>query len=320
MNSRALNRIVPFAGSLLLTTMSAVAMPHHEAESATVPDYIAKAVADPGRAEDAKDDARRHIGEIVTFSGVKPGDTVLELVPGSGYWTRVFAKVVGPDGKVYGAVPEPMRKYSDKTMTLPDSYPNVEVLLQPADALAAPTPVDVVFTSQNYHDYPDPFMGPTDPAILDAAVFKALKPGGSYIVIDHVAEAGSGLRDTETLHRIDPALVKQQVEAAGFEFVAASEVLRNPADDHTKSVFDDSIRGHTDQFVYKFRKPMHEHAGMDHEGMQHEGMDHEGMDHEAMQHDASHDHAAMHGSGDQADAATAGKPQAEADAAADEGK
>jgi len=131
--------------------------------------------------------------------------------------------------------------------------------VQPADALTAPTPLDVVFTSQNYHDYPDTFMGPTDPAILNKAVFAALKPGGTYIVVDHVAEAGSGLRDTDTLHRIDPVTVKQQVTAAGFEYVDESGVLRNPNDAHKVKVFDKSIRGHTDQFAYKFRKPRTAH-------------------------------------------------------------
>ncbi len=236
----------------LVLSSAALAAPQ---QASDIPGYVTAPIAAPARAADTKDDARRHVAEIVAFSGVKPGDSVLELVPGSGYWSRVFAKIVGPQGRVYGAVPEPMKKYSDETMTLPQSYPNVEVLVQPADALAAPAPVDVVFTVQNYHDYPDKFMGPTDPAILNKAVFAALKPGGTYIVVDHVAEAGSGLRDTDTLHRIDPALVKQQVEAAGFEYVGESDALRNPADDHTLKVFDDAIRGHTDQFAYKFRKP-----------------------------------------------------------------
>lgn len=229
-----------------------------------VPAYVAAAAADAGREADRADDARRHGAELVAFSEAKPGDTVLELVPGGGYFTRIFSKVVGADGKVYAAIPAPMAKYSDKTKALPASYPNVELLEQPADALKTPEPVDVVFTSQNYHDYPDKFMGPTDPAVLNKAVFDALKPGGTYIVIDHDAEAGSGLRDTETLHRIEGALVKQQVEAAGFEFVGESDVLRNPADDHKAKVFDEGIRGHTDQFVYKFRKPAtaqgHDHA------------------------------------------------------------
>jgi predicted methyltransferase len=134
-------------------------------------------------------------------------------------------------------------------------FNNIEVLVQPANALSAPKPLDVVFTSQNYHDYPDKFMGPTDPALLNKAVFAALKPGGTYIIVDHVAEAGSGLRDTDTLHRIDPATVKQQVTKAGFEYVGESGVLRNPNDTHKVKVFDKSIRGHTDQFAYKFRKP-----------------------------------------------------------------
>ena len=99
------------------------------------------------------------------------------------------------------------------------------------------------------------FMGPVDPAVLNKAAFAALKPGGIYLIVDHVADAGSGARDTDTLHRIDPAIVKTQVAAAGFQFVGESKLLVNPADDHTKKVFDKSIRGKTDQFIYKFRKP-----------------------------------------------------------------
>jgi len=220
-----------------------------------IPAYVAAAAADPGRGADKDIDARRHGAELVAFSEVKPGDKVLELVPGGGYFTRLFSRVVGADGKVYAAIPTPMEKYSDETKELPKTLSNVEILLQPADGLSVPEQVDVAFTSQNYHDYPDKFMGPTDPAVLNKAVFAALKPGGTYIVVDHVAEAGSGTRDTETLHRIDPLLVKQQVEAAGFEYVGESEVLRNRADDHKLKVFDPSVRGHTDQFAYKFRKP-----------------------------------------------------------------
>ena len=236
----------------LVLASAAIAAPQ---QATDIPAYVAAAVADPGRAEDAKLDERRHGAALVAFSEAKPGDSVLELVPGSGYFTRIFSKVVGPEGHVYAAIPAPMEKYSEETRALPASLANVELLQQPADALATPAPVDVAFTSQNYHDYPDKFMGPTDPALLNKAVFAALKPGGVYIVVDHVAEAGSGLRDTDTLHRIDPALVKQQVEAAGFQYVGESEVLRNQADTHKLKVFDDAIRGHTDQFAYKFRKP-----------------------------------------------------------------
>ncbi len=223
---------------------------------AQIPTYVAKAVADPGRAEDAKNDDRRKVAEVVAFSEAKPGDRVLELIPGGGYFTRVFSKVVGPQGRVYAVWPTEYDESPDKVKAIAAEYGNVDLLLQPAAKLTAPQPVDVVFTSQNYHDYPDKFMGPTDPALLNKAVFAVLKPGGLYVIVDHSAEAGSGLRDTDTLHRIDEATVKQQVLAAGFEYVGASDVLRNPSDDRTRKVFDRSIRGHTDQFAYKFRKPM----------------------------------------------------------------
>jgi predicted methyltransferase len=134
-------------------------------------------------------------------------------------------------------------------------YPNTVVIQQPGAAFATPEPVDLVFTVQNYHDYPDKFMGKIDPMVFNRAVYKALKPGGTFQVVDHAAEAGSGMRDTDTLHRIDPAIVRKQVVAAGFVYEGESNVLRNPADDHKKVVFDKAIRGHTDQFIYKFRKP-----------------------------------------------------------------
>jgi len=134
-------------------------------------------------------------------------------------------------------------------------YSNVTLLMQPAAQLTTPAKVDVVWTSQNYHDYPDKFMGPTDPKLLNQAVFKVLKAGGVFVVVDHVAAAGSGMRDTDTLHRIDPQTVKEQVIASGFKFDAESEALRNPADNHTLKVFDPAIRGHTDQFIFRFRKP-----------------------------------------------------------------
>ena len=101
----------------------------------------------------------------------------------------------------------------------------------------------------------DAFMGPADVAALNKRFFAALKPGGIYLVIDHVAEAGSGLRDTESLHRIDPKRLRQEIEAAGFVFDAQSNVLRNRSDDHKSSVFDGRVRGRTDQVVYRFLKP-----------------------------------------------------------------
>ena len=225
------------------------------ASPAALPASVAAALADPARAEDAQNDARRHGGEIVAFAGAKPGDTVIELIPGGGYFTRIFSKTVGATGKVYAIWPTEYDESTDKLQAIADSYGNIDILKQSAAKLSVPAQADVVFTSQNYHDYPDKFMGPVDLASFNRQVFDALKPGGVYVIVDHAAETGSGLRDTETLHRIDPAIVRQQVEAAGFEFAGESDALRNADDDHTLKVFDKSIRGRTDQFVYKFRKP-----------------------------------------------------------------
>jgi predicted methyltransferase len=119
-------------------------------------------------------------------------------------------------------------------------------------------PVDIVWTAQNYHDLYNPMgpsAGPPDLLPINKGIFAALKPGGVYLIVDHSAPAGSGTADTKTLHRIDEAVVRRDVEAAGFVFEGASDVLRNPADPRTALVFDPSIKGKTDQFVLKFRKP-----------------------------------------------------------------
>ncbi|MGY3038456.1 putative methyltransferase [Rhodanobacter sp. TND4EL1] len=226
--------------------------------AATVVDH---ALNDPARSLDKVDDTRRKIAQVMAFAKVMPGQKVLELVPGSGYWTRVFSAIVGPQGHVYTVWPNEMGKFDTeslanwKKLAATPHYANVSVLEQPAAQLQAPAPVDLVFTAQNYHDFHDPFMGPMNIATFNKQVFDALKPGGLFVVIDHVAPAGSGLADTNTLHRIDPASVKKEVEAAGFVFDGESKALRNPADTHELKVFDKSIRGHTDQFIFRFRKP-----------------------------------------------------------------
>jgi predicted methyltransferase len=133
------------------------------------------------------------------------------------------------------------------------NYGNVSVLEISFTQLTTPEPVDLYFTAQNYHDLHN-FPG-LDIAAFNKAVFDSLKPGGLYVVLDHSAEAGSGVRDTATLHRIDPDAVKKEVSAAGFVFVASSSVLANAADPRTANVRDPSVRGKTDQFILKFRKP-----------------------------------------------------------------
>jgi predicted methyltransferase len=134
-------------------------------------------------------------------------------------------------------------------------YANVELLTGPIDKPGLPAKLDAVFIRQNYHDLHDKFMGPADVAAFNKNVFAALKPGGVYVVLDHAAVAGSGLAGTEGLHRIDEATVKAEVLAAGFKLDGESKILANPEDDHTKFVFHPSVRGKTDQFLLRFRKP-----------------------------------------------------------------
>jgi predicted methyltransferase len=181
-------------------------------------------------------------------------------MPGSGYFTRVFSEAVGAKGTVYAVVPQQMvdrrgtAADAVKSIAADPAYQNVKVLVQPAAEFSAPEPVDVVWTSQNYHDMHLAAFD-MDVAGVNKAVFKALKPGGLYIVLDHAARAGSGTEDAQKLHRIDPAVVKTEVVAAGFVFEGESDALRNSADPHTGMVFDPALRGKTDQFIYKFRKP-----------------------------------------------------------------
>lgn len=225
---------------------------------AAVPGYIAAAVADKGRpeADVARDDERKP-AEMVEFAGIKPGMTVIELIPGGGYFTRIFAKAVGPTGVVYAVYSKPPADPAKPAPpqaieTIAAQYPNVKLVTTSAGGFTVPAPADVVWTSQNYHDLHN--VPNLDMAAFNKRIFDDLKPGGVYVVEDHVANPGDP-DVTHTLHRIDPAVVKREVEAVGFKFVGEDDALRNPADDHTKKVFDPAIRGHTDQFVYKFQKP-----------------------------------------------------------------
>lgn len=220
------------------------------------------ALADPGRkAQRESSDKRRKPGPLVALAGVKPGDKVLDLIPGSGYWTRILSKIVGPQGKVYAVWPQSYARLATgdvatlKGLSADKTYGNIVTEVQPTTSLTAPEPLDVVWTSQNFHDYPDEFMGKGDPSSLARDAFKILKPGGTFMVIDHMAKAGRGLADTESLHRIEPASVRKIVEGVGFRFAGESKVLNNPADPLDVPVFDKSIRGHTSQFAYKFVKP-----------------------------------------------------------------
>lgn len=243
------------AAGLALVTMAACAT------DMVAPDapHVVAAVANSARPKaDTDRDSHRKPAEMLAFAGVKPGTVIGELIPGGGYFTRVFSKAVGPTGKVYaliapvappaaGAAPRPV---AVRTIAADPAYSNVTVIEGPLTSFKTPQPVDLVWTSQNYHD-----LRPADRPGVNKAAFDALKPGGIYIVLDHSAVKGAGEGVHLTLHRADEDIVRAEVLAAGFKLEGESTVLRNPADNRTTRVFDNVIRGDTDQFILKFRKP-----------------------------------------------------------------
>ena len=223
---------------------------------------IAAALADAARPPaDRERDAARRSAEVLAFAGVGVGDRVGEYVPGGGYFTRLLAKVVRPEGQVYAYQPREFTAVAPKYLTDiqavagDPAYGNIIVLNEATAAFAAPEPLDLVFTTQNYHDMYFRLAPPGTAEAFNRAAFRALKPGGVYLITDHHARAGTGTADANTLHRIDVEAVKREVQAAGFVLEAESDLLRNPDDPRTASVFDPSIRGRTDQFMLKFRKP-----------------------------------------------------------------
>lgn len=244
--------------NLMLAAAAALALTGANMAWAAPSPTAAAAVADTGRPEaDTKRDAARMPAEMVDFAGIRPGQTVADFLPGGGYFTRIFSKAVGPTGSVYAIVSEAQAANKEKppavdAIAADPAYSNVKVVGAKFDALQLPTPADVIFTAQNYHDLHLTRLN-LDVAAVNKAVFNALKPGGYYVVVDHVAADGAPVDVVNTLHRIDPAIVRKELEAAGFKFVGESKVLRRASDDHTKAVFE--LHDQTDQFVYKFQRP-----------------------------------------------------------------
>ena len=245
---------------LLVSTAAALALSATMAW-AQVPAPISAALKDAARpAADVSRDAARKPGELLAWAGVKPGDKVADLIMGGGYFTRILSAAVGPNGHVYAYQPAEFiqfqASYGESMRTVAGAYKNVTPLSTSLGVLDLPDGLDLVLTVQNYHDlHLRPF--PSDTAQkVNAEVFKALKPGGAYVIVDHSAKAGAEVVEAATgVHRIDPAVVRREVEAAGFRYEGELNILRASADPLTANVFDPSIRGKTDQFAMKFRKP-----------------------------------------------------------------
>lgn len=238
-------------------TVFALTAPGYAADA--IPSYVAAAVADKDRPKDDTDrDADRHPAEIMTMTELKPGGRAVDVGPGrTGYYTKIMSRIVGANGKVFMFNPTWVAEkfpvaVEGASILNKAGFTNVEGSVQPMAEIKFDQPVDLIFMSQLYHDQ---VWQKIDVAKMNKTIFTALKPGGVFFVIDHTGPGVTTVEQIDKTHRIEPALVKQQVLAAGFELVAESDLLKNPADPKTANVFDPSIRGKTDQFVFKFRRP-----------------------------------------------------------------
>jgi predicted methyltransferase len=221
-------------------------------------DPVQAAIDAPGRpAADRERDAARKPRETLEFFGIKPGMQVAEIMTASGWYAEILARVVGPDGHLFAqnnklvdtkfAQPE-----LDERLKKPE-LANVTKLVTEYNKPGLPAgQLDAVLAILVYHDQ---VWMKTNRKKMNAAIFAALKPGGVYGIIDHDTVPGAGTRQAKTLHRIEKSVVVKEVLAAGFTLDAESDLLRHPDDDHSKNVFDETIRGKTDQFMLRFRKP-----------------------------------------------------------------
>jgi predicted methyltransferase len=204
------------------------------------------------------------ISELIRFARIDAGATVIDVYPGDGGWTRLFSDIVGPNGRVFSYVPAEVAHFKNdpvgliRTLAQEPGRENIEAVSADLVAMQEVTqPADVVWLHLFYHDLHTALMQALGATAADfnRAVYERLKPGGFYVIVDHAAAAGTGMSDAQSLHRIDPAFVRREVEAAGLVLDAESTLLANAHDPHSLKVFDPSIKGATDRFAYRFVKP-----------------------------------------------------------------
>jgi predicted methyltransferase len=224
------------------------------------PANIVASVSDRARppADVARDAAMRP-GPLLAFAGVRPGYKVVDLIPAAGYFTRLLSKAVGPNGKVYAYVPDELTRQAARDpavaqVTRDPNYANTMLTVRNVSDFVLPERVDLIFNGQHYHDMKSPILGPVDMRRFNTAAFNALKPGGTYVVVDYVGATGSGAKDAANLGRVDPAMVVAEVTAVGFTYSGELTILRDPADPHTARG-QEGVAGRGDQFVFRFRRP-----------------------------------------------------------------
>jgi predicted methyltransferase len=243
---------------LLMPLITAAPLAADAAPRTILSQTIAKAIADPARPADARlVDPLRKPAETLAFSGVRPGMAVGEFYPGGGYFTMLLSDIVGPTGHIYGLENTGWKGAvdADNALLADKRWSNVTIDGQPFGTVKFPKPLDVAWVTQNYHDLKIAKYGKVDTVAFDRSVYRSLKPGGTFFILDHQGLPGMSDADIEKVHRIDKKIVIDEVTSVGFKLVAEGKFLHRPADDHRKSIFDESIRGHTDQYALKFVKP-----------------------------------------------------------------
>ena len=242
---------------MLIAVLVAAAPVALYAAAPAVPAYVTAAVADTSRPDaERATDANRMPAETIAFAGVKPGMTVGEFYPGGGYFTRMLSDVVGPKGHVYGI--ENLRWDDPKAdqALLAATGGNVSIDVRAFGTVDFPKPLDIAWVTQNYHDLKIAKYGVVDTVAFDRGVFNALKPGGTFFILDHEAPPGTDVAGITKLHRIERSKVIEEVTSVGFKLIDEGNFLRRPSDDHTLSIFDPKVRGQTDQYALKFMKPL----------------------------------------------------------------
>lgn len=251
--------LTPFLVAIVLATPLGCSKPASApAESPDLHSVIQNALADSARpAAYRKADAFRKPAETLAFSGVRPGMIVGEFYPAGGYFTRMLSDVVGPTGHVYTIENAGWNDSvkDDRAMLAEGKWKNVSLDVQPFGTVKFPRPLDLAWVTQNYHDLKIAEYGKVDTVAFDRAVYNALKPGGIFFILDHEGPADLTPEQIAKMHRINRDVVVQEVTSAGFKLAAEGKFLRRPGDDHSKSIFDPSIRGRTDQYALKFVKP-----------------------------------------------------------------
>ncbi|KLE34534.1 class I SAM-dependent methyltransferase [Aurantiacibacter luteus] len=257
---------VAAAAALMLPGCGDGAAPEANAPTQYSASRYQQAVADIGRLDDVESDAARLPAELLAFAQIERGEVVGDYIMGGGYVTRLLAIAVGRQGKVYAFQPDEfiafdpqyaadqddtVRRYSDDNGNPVGVFP----LRGPIADPGWPEPLDAIVTVMNFHDLYLETMPEGTPGAVSRMLFDSLKPGGRLVVVDHLAVDGSGAAAANEVHRMDRNLAMTALADAGFVLEAESNIYSRPDDPRTASVFDEGIRGRTDQFAWRLRKP-----------------------------------------------------------------